>query len=94
MPRTEQHNKLADAVIIAAVPADNALKTIRLAKGYSIEHLALTCGLSANEIMDIERGKDADPTKLRRIAHALQLPESALIDAAAPALAAEDRSAA
>jgi transcriptional regulator with XRE-family HTH domain len=93
MPRTVQHNKIADAVVIDAAPTDNALRAIRMAKGYSVEHLALTCGLAINEIMDIESGKDADPAKLRRIAHALQLPEDALI---APPMtpAAEDRSAA
>jgi DNA-binding XRE family transcriptional regulator len=93
MPRTVQHNKIADAVVIDAAPTDNALRAIRMAKGYSVEHLALTCGLAIDEIMDIESGKDADPVKLRRIAHALQLPEDALI---APAMtpAAEDRSAA
>lgn len=93
MPRTAHHDKLADAVIIEAVSADNALKAIRLAKGYSVEHLALTCGLATNEIIDIESGKDADPMRLRRIAYALQLPESALLGAAMTP-AAEDRSAA
>jgi transcriptional regulator with XRE-family HTH domain len=93
MPRTARHNKLADAVVIEATPADNALKAIRLAKGYSVEHLALTCGLATNEIMDIESGKDADPVKLRRIAYALQLPENALISAVVTP-AAQDRSAA
>jgi transcriptional regulator with XRE-family HTH domain len=93
MPRTLQHNKIADAVVIDAAPMDNALRAIRMAKGYSVEHLALTCGLAINEIVDIESGKDADPAKLRRIAHALQLPEDALISPAAMP-AAEDRSAA
>jgi transcriptional regulator with XRE-family HTH domain len=50
-----------------------------MGKGYSVEHLALTCGLATQEIIDIESGKDADPAKLRRIAYALQLPEDALI---------------
>ena len=94
MPRTVQHNKIADAVVIDAAPTDNALRAIRMAKGYSVEHLALTCGLAINEIIDIENGRNADPMKLRRIARALQLPESALIGAPGTALATEDRSAA
>jgi hypothetical protein len=35
-----------------------ALKAIRETKGYSIEELSLTCGLSTSEIADIESGKD------------------------------------
>ena len=56
-----------------------ALKAIRETKGYSVEELSLTCGLATNELVDIESGKDADPAKLRRIATALQLPESVFI---------------
>ncbi|TIL49438.1 MAG: XRE family transcriptional regulator, partial [Mesorhizobium sp.] len=44
---------------------------------------SLTCGLSVDEIADIENGRNADVSKLRRIASALRLPESALIDTAA-----------
>jgi hypothetical protein len=95
MPRTLQHNKIADAAVIdAAATVDSALRAIRMAKGYSVEHLALTCGLAISEIVDIENGKDADPTRLRRIAQALQLPEDALFGASVVALATEDRSAA
>lgn len=40
-----------------------------------------TCGLSIGEITGIENGEDATPDRLRRIAAALRLPETALIDA-------------
>ncbi|ESW69087.1 MULTISPECIES: helix-turn-helix transcriptional regulator [unclassified Mesorhizobium] len=95
MPQTAKHEPFSR--LAADVAADVALehpglKAIRETKGYSIEELSLTCGLSTSEIADIESGKDTDPTKLRRIAAALQLPETALIDAPAPTAPVENRS--
>jgi transcriptional regulator with XRE-family HTH domain len=46
--------------------------------GYSVEDLAVTCGLTVGEIEAIEEGRDADPGRLKRIAAALQLPLPAL----------------
>ncbi|MDW6023044.1 helix-turn-helix transcriptional regulator [Mesorhizobium sp. BAC0120] len=54
----------------------NAVRAIRERTGYTLEQLSLTCGLSLQEITEIEDGRDTDPEKLRRIAAALQLPES------------------
>ncbi|WP_192182603.1 helix-turn-helix domain-containing protein [Mesorhizobium amorphae] len=65
---------------LIATSGYSALKAVRETRGYSVEELSLTCGLSVHEIADIENGKDADPSKLRRIALALQVPESVLID--------------
>ena len=56
------------------------VRSTREARGYSVEDLAVTCGLTVNEIADIEGGNDVDPAKLRRIAHAFtarRLPERA-----------------
>lgn len=44
--------------------------------GYSVEDLALTCGLTASEIEAIEEGRDTDPSHLKRVAAALQLPST------------------
>lgn len=56
------------------------VKTYRESAGYSIEDLAVTCGLANFEISAIEDGSDADPAKLRRIAAALQVSVSTLLE--------------
>jgi transcriptional regulator with XRE-family HTH domain len=61
------------SVNIAAV-----IKSAREAIGYSIDDLAVTCGLLVVEIQEVESGEDADPAKLKRIAAALQLPLASL----------------
>jgi Helix-turn-helix domain len=53
----------------------------REAKGYSIEDLAVTCGLTAAEIRDVEMGLEASPGYLRRVAAALGLPDNAPLNA-------------
>ncbi|MDL2408462.1 helix-turn-helix transcriptional regulator [Rhizobium calliandrae] len=55
------------------------VKAARETVGYSIEDLAVTCGLANEEIISIEDGADIDPAKLKRIATALQLPASAFL---------------
>jgi hypothetical protein len=69
---------LPEAVSAAIAAGVNAVRAIRQAKGYSIEDLAVTCGLAIEEIAGIENGDDSDPSKLRRIASALGLPETTL----------------
>ncbi|MDL2401995.1 helix-turn-helix domain-containing protein [Rhizobium mayense] len=67
-----------------ALQADDVAARVKAARetvGYSIEDLAVTCGLANDEIMEIEDGADIDPAKLRRIATALQLPPSAFLTA-------------
>ncbi|AVA25052.1 helix-turn-helix transcriptional regulator (plasmid) [Rhizobium sp. CB3171] len=65
-----------------AVHADDVAARVKAARetvGYSIEDLAVTCGLANEEIIGIEDGADIDPAKLKRIANALQLPPSAFL---------------
>lgn len=56
----------------------NALKQAREIVGYSVDDLAVTCGLTVLEITRIELGVDADEAKLRRIGAALQVDWTAL----------------
>ncbi|NRP20086.1 hypothetical protein LPJGGPFB_03345 [Ensifer adhaerens] len=63
----------------AHVDIGDAVRRSRQAIGYSVDELALTCGLTDAEITNIELGADADPGKLRRIAAALQLPVTAFL---------------
>ncbi|MBP2233536.1 transcriptional regulator with XRE-family HTH domain [Sinorhizobium kostiense] len=61
------------------LPASNIAVRVRAAReavGYSVEDLAVTCGLTSVEINEIESGSDHDPAKLKRIAGALQVPLS------------------
>ncbi|TRL35875.1 helix-turn-helix transcriptional regulator [Rhizobium straminoryzae] len=46
----------------------------RRASGYSLEDLAVTCGLTVLELQAIEAGKDTDANHLRRVAAALKIP--------------------
>ncbi len=80
MTSTDSH-LLPDTAAAAIAAGVNAVKALREARGYSVEDLAVTCGLSIGEITGIENGEDADPDRLRRIAAALRLPETALIGA-------------
>lgn len=58
----------------------NRVKQSRLAAGYSLDDLALTCGLTSAEILRIEDGVEIDMQHLRRIAPALQIPLDTLIE--------------
>lgn len=71
---------LSAAASAAIASGANPVMTSRKARGYSIEDLSITCGLTINEITMIENGDNSDPVKLRRIASALQLEETALRD--------------
>jgi transcriptional regulator with XRE-family HTH domain len=64
-----------------AIPSVNiaaVVKAAREAIGYSIDDLAVTCGLLVVEIQEVESGEDTDSAKLKRIAAALQLPLTSL----------------
>lgn len=63
----------------AHVDIGDAVRRSRQAVGYSVDELALTCGLTDTEITNIELGTDSDPGKLRRIAAALQLPVTSFL---------------
>lgn len=56
------------------------VRTLREGAGYSVDDLAVTCGLTVAEIEAIEAGDVADPAHLRRIAAALGLSEDALFE--------------
>jgi hypothetical protein len=76
MPRNLQTDIAAP---LAGAMASSLLRTMRERRGYSLEELSFTCGLATRELAAIESGSDADPATLRRIATALQLPESAFV---------------
>ncbi|TSE12928.1 helix-turn-helix transcriptional regulator [Mesorhizobium intechi] len=89
MPNNAKSHALSEPLASEIGPNYTALRGMRETRGYSVEELSLTCGLSVGEIEDIENGRAADPSKLRRIASALRLPQNALIVAAAPEPAAQ-----
>ncbi|WP_085034674.1 helix-turn-helix domain-containing protein [Ensifer aridi] len=78
---------MTDSMSNAGAPVTNrgyvdigdAVRRSREAVGYSVEDLALTCGLTGAEITRIELGDDVDPDKLRRIAAALRVPTSTFL---------------
>jgi transcriptional regulator with XRE-family HTH domain len=56
--------------------SDDAATRIRIARAsvrYSVEDLAVTCGLTSDEILALEAGNDHDPSRLKRVAAALQV---------------------
>lgn len=65
---------------VSGATVASRVRTHRESAGYSIEDLAVTCGLANTEISAIEDGSDVDPAKLRRIAVALQVSVSALLE--------------
>ena len=78
MPDQERSTPLPAAVAAAVGAGMNLVRAIRESVGYSIEDLAVACGLTADEITAIEVGNDDDPTRIRRIAGALGIPEDAV----------------
>jgi len=79
MPNSGNEYSLPEHVAAAVVAGTNVVKALREHVGYSIEDLALTCGLAISEISAIEAGEDDDPSRLRRVAVALRVPEQALL---------------
>ncbi len=80
MSHAKNVQALPESITAAVAAGTNIVKALRESFGYSIEELALTCGLAIDEIGAIEAGEDAEPTRLRRIASALGLPQDALLD--------------
>jgi transcriptional regulator with XRE-family HTH domain len=68
-----------EAVATAIAAGENAVKATREFVGYTVEELAVACGLAADEIARIESGDDSDLARLSRVAHALGLPEDAVL---------------
>ncbi|MBB6219489.1 helix-turn-helix domain-containing protein [Rhizobium leguminosarum] len=52
--------------------AANALRKARVAKGYSMEEVAITTGLTTAEIAAAERGDDVPAHNVERIEQALK----------------------
>lgn len=71
--------ELPESVATAVTAGANIVTALRESVGYSIEDLAVTCGLAIGEISAIEAGENAELSQLRRIATALGLPDEALL---------------
>lgn len=56
------------------------VRSARQSVGYSIEDLAETCGLTSVEITAIEEGLEGEMGQLKRLAPALQVSVSDLLD--------------
>ena len=78
MATSANGNSLPAAVAAAVEAGTNLVRAIRESVGYSVEDLAVACGLTIDEISALEGGSDTDPMRLRRIASALGLPEEAV----------------
>jgi transcriptional regulator with XRE-family HTH domain len=61
------------------VEVGEAVRRAREAMGYSVDALAETCGLTEAEISRIELGAEVEPSRLRRIASALQVDPSVFL---------------
>ncbi|MDO1582075.1 helix-turn-helix domain-containing protein [Rhizobium oryzicola] len=57
-----------------AASVAQTIASARQAAGYSLEDVAVTSGLTVSEIEAIERGRDHDESRVRRLASALQVP--------------------
>lgn len=62
-----------------SAPFAGKIALARDAAGYTVDQLALTCGLTSEEILALETGADSDPSRLKRVANALQLPLTAVL---------------
>ncbi|MFN7024644.1 MAG: helix-turn-helix domain-containing protein [Pseudorhizobium sp.] len=56
-----------------------AVAEARLAVGYSLEQLAVTTGLTIDQLTAVENGEGADASLLHRIATALGLPAATFV---------------
>lgn len=74
------HLDSSESQIIDVSDVGNRVKETRLAVGYSLDDLAVTCGLTSEEITRIEDGVEIDMQHLKRIAPALQTSVSSLVE--------------
>ncbi len=65
----------------AAVHVAAAVAEARQAVGYTVEQLAVTTGLTVDELNAIENGEGAEPSLLQRVAAGLGLPAAAFLAA-------------
>lgn len=66
------HLDKSNSVIIDVASVSERVRLGRKAAGYSVDDLAVTCGLTVDEISRIEEGIEIDLQHLKRIAPALQ----------------------
>ena len=63
MPNNATSHALSEPLASEIGPDYTTLRAMRETRGYSVEELSLTCGLSVGEIEDIENGRAADPVE-------------------------------
>jgi transcriptional regulator with XRE-family HTH domain len=56
-----------------SVSIASTIAEARRSAGYSLDDLAITCGLTVRELEAIETAADLDPSRLQRVAAALKL---------------------
>ena len=74
------HLDSSESQIIDVSDVGNRVKETRLAVGYSLDDLAVTCGLTSEEITRIEDGVEIDMQHLKRMAPALPTSVSSLVE--------------
>jgi transcriptional regulator with XRE-family HTH domain len=60
-------------------PFAEKIALARKGAGYTVEQLAITCGLTTQEIEALEDGTDSNPSHIQRVAAALQIPLSDVV---------------
>lgn len=81
-------SRIPETVLVAISEGTPIIRAYREYLGYSIEDLAVACGLAAEEIQNIESGRRYNKGYRDRIARSLSLPvgileaESDILDAA------------
>ncbi|KQO83695.1 helix-turn-helix transcriptional regulator [Rhizobium sp. Leaf262] len=60
-------------------PFASKIAAARSSCGYTVEQLAITCGLTTQEITALEDGSDINPSHIQRVAAALQIPLSDIV---------------
>jgi transcriptional regulator with XRE-family HTH domain len=60
-------------------PFGQKIAAARTTSGYTVEQLAVTCGLTAQEIAALEDGSDNNPSHIKRVSAALQIPTSSIV---------------
>ncbi|MBB3145490.1 transcriptional regulator with XRE-family HTH domain [Phyllobacterium trifolii] len=60
----------------AIAASANLVKMIKQKFNYTVEDLAVACGLTVDELNGIEMGEETAPGKLHRIAHSVGLPDA------------------
>lgn len=60
-------------------PFASKIAAARSRCGYTVDQLAVTCGLTAQEIGALENGSDINPSHIQRVAAALQIPLSSVV---------------